>query len=545
MQKPTRFYLLVLGVSLGGLAALLWLRRDGDGPVTAAAPMIAHAPPIPADEPAALPDLAAETLSPEARSLLAALQRLLASRDRRAREGVLTFKDDAALQRFLERAGDAGLSVLGRMDALRTVRVRYDDLRAFRDELLAHAGDYADVSGNSLVHLPRPPAKQDRAELDLVPFGNRTLEFLGATGDRSQWGRGVTIAVLDTGVAPDATFGNGRLRVLDIGLGASPGAGSGDGHGTGVAALAAGASRDAAGVAPAANLLSVRVTDANGTSDIFTLAQAIVAATDAGAQVINVSMGGYSTNATLEGALGYASARGALVVAAAGNDQAAQLAWPAASGHVLSVGAVDAAEQQVTFSNSGPQLQLTAPGYGVQTAWLSGQRVQVNGTSASSPLVAGAVAAMMSQNSALTPQQAAELLVQAASDNGVEGADPAYGHGMLNLGWAMNRANPAYVDTAIASHTYDEAANEMQFLVQNRSGRPMSGLTLNVTVDNAPSQQSVPTLAPGETHVARVPAGSNAGNHTFSTQLVNPAGMLDQVPNNNRRSSTLTVPAKK
>ena len=47
---------------------------------------------------------------------------------------------------------------------------------------------------------------------------------------------------------------------------------------------------------------------------------------------------------------------------------------------------VDAAGQQVSFSNSGPQLQMSAPGYGVQTAWLDGQRVTMNGTSASAPI---------------------------------------------------------------------------------------------------------------------------------------------------------------
>src|SRR6185295_11172621 len=102
----------------------------------------------------------------------------------------------------------------------------------------------------------------------------------------------------------------------------------------------------------------------------------------------------------------YAGNRGAVIVAAAGNDQAAQLAWPAADPRVVSVGAIDAAEQQVSFSNSGPQLQITAPGYGVQTAWLNGQRASVDGTSVSSPLVAGAIAAVMSQSPGLSPQQA-------------------------------------------------------------------------------------------------------------------------------------------
>ena len=107
-------------------------------------------------------------------------------------------------------------------------------------------------------------------------MGNDSLAFLGVNGEHSQWGRGTTIAILDTGVAADVTFGTGRLRALDVGLGVTPGTGGEDGHGTAVAGLAAGLSPDAPGVAPAANLLSIRVTDNTGTSDLFTVAQAIV-----------------------------------------------------------------------------------------------------------------------------------------------------------------------------------------------------------------------------------------------------------------------------
>jgi len=292
--------------------------------------------------------------------------------------------------------------VLGQLDGLRTVRVRYDKFAALEGDLLANTADYSAVSANYTMGIPQPPAKEARADVNLVGFGNRALDFLGATGDRSTWGRGLTVAVLDTGIMPDATFGENRVRYIDLGFGSSAGKGTDDGHGTAVASLIAGAANDAPGVSPGATLLSIRVTDAAGTSDIFTVSQAIVVATDAGAKIINISLGGYATNAALDAAIGYASAHGAVIVAAAGNDQAAQLTWPAADSRVVSVGAVDAAGQQVTFSNSGPQLSLTAPGYGVQTAWLAGQRALVDGTSVSAPLVAGAIAAVISQNPSLS-----------------------------------------------------------------------------------------------------------------------------------------------
>jgi hypothetical protein len=547
--------LAALGVGLVCAAVLLWLWRENRAGLrelrAARAPASFPAPPPPA--PAAASRTAAPPSDPFSAALLASLQRLLApGTDARAHEALLSFKDADAYRRFLARAQAAGLTVLGELPGLRRLRVRYDSFDALRADLAQNAADFAAVEPNALVRIPSgpsTPAKEDRADLTQVPFGNTALPFLGVPSDHLTWGKGVTIAILDTGVLPDATFGSGRIRTLDIGLGTVAGRGDDDGHGTAVAALAAGAAPDAPGVAPAASLLSIRVTDATSTSDTFTIARALVAAVDAGAKIINVSLGGYSTSSALDAALAYATDRGAVIVAAAGNDQAAQLAWPAADPRVISVGAVDRAGQQVTFSNSGPSLSLTAPGYGVQTAWQDGQRVTVDGTSASAPLVSGAIAAVLSQNPALTPQTAAQRLVATASDAGAPGTDAAYGHGILNVDWAVNRTNPAHFDPAIASHYFDAANNQMQFVVQNRSGASVAGLTLSITTTGATAPTrilSVPSLAAGESYLAAVPVDSAAlqanGSLTYATLLTTPPGLTDAAPANNRRTSTLAAP---
>ena len=548
MSKPTPFTTLAFAAGLACAALLLWIWRASSPPAGPAHSTALATPPL-AEKPVAsspLPAAERDGLSAEARAMLTTLVRALAAGGVRDRETVLTFKDDDALRRFLSRAAQSRLSILGQLDALRSVRVRFDSVGALQRELAENAADYSSLGANALFGIPHPPAKQDRAAVDQVPFGNDMLAFLGATGDRSAWGRGITIAILDTGVAADTTFGVGRVQSLDIGRGLTPGHGGDDGHGTAVAALAAGLSPDAGGVAPGANLLSIRVTDASGVSDLFTISQAVVAAVDAGARIINVSLGGYATGPVLDAAIGYATQRGALIVAAAGNDQAAQLSWPAADARVVSVGAIDRAEQQVSFSNSGAQLQLTAPGYGVQTAWLDGQRVIIDGTSASAPLVAGAIAAVLSLNSAFTPRAAADLLARTANDGGAPGADAAFGRGILNLATAMNSGNPAYIDTAVSSHHFDATTNQMQFVVQNRSGRSVTGMTLAVTSGTITTTSSVPSLSAGETYVAKVPVNdtalTTAGQLTFTTQLVNPTGTVDQAPANNRRTSLLTAP---
>ena len=89
----------------------------------------------------------------------------------------------------------------------------------------------------------------------------------------------------------------------------------------------------------------------------------------------------------------------------------------------------------------------------------------------------------------------------------------------------------------------------MDFVVQNRSGRAVSGMTLNVSAGTTTTSYTVPSLAAGETYVAKVPVDEitlkNSGSLTYTTQLTNPTGVVDQVPANNRRSSVLSTRARR
>ncbi len=384
--------------------------------------------------------------------------------------------------------------------------------------------------------LPKLEAPKEKGDL---------LAVLGVAGDTdtSAWGRGVTIAVLDGGASPDLTLG-ARLRYLDVGYGLT-GPEADARHGTAVASLAAGAAADARGVAPSANVLSIRVLGPDGRSDAFAVAQGIVAAVDAGARVINASLGGYATSAILGEAVDYALAAGVAVVAAAGNDQTTRLTWPAAYRGVVSVGAVDAAGVQALFSNSGEGLQLTAPGYAIRAAAPGGERFLFSGTSASAPVVAGAIAALLSQSEGLDAIQAADLLAVHSNDSGAVGADPDYGRGTLNLGWAMDRANTARVDPAIASQAHDAARSTISVAVQNRGGGTLEGLRLLVDVGGERSEHVVPALAVAATASVTVPVDparlAAAGRLEVWSQLVLPRGLSDRDTRNNRLGGAITA----
>jgi len=479
--------------------------------------------------------------------LMRKLSQALERKDARPNELILGFKDAAALRRFLERAGRAGVSVLKQLDRLKLVRVQLNDRSAFEDDLNEHGNDYADLDANLLVFPPTVPQQDERVAGAQVPFSNGVAEFLGMSGDASQWGNGVTIAVVDSGVGADATFGPGKVRYLDVGMGIYPA--SDDGHGTGVAALISGHSADALGVAQGADVLSIRVTGADGLSDGFTLMQAIMAAADNGARIINISMGSYGSGVGLASAIEYAKSLGAVVVASAGNDQANQLTWPAAYPGVVSVGAVDANGKQVIFSNSGDGLSITAPGYGVPTAWSGNQRVLADGTSFSAPIVSGSIAAMMTVYPGITPARAWEILQQTASDGGPAGVDPDYGAGTINLTWAQHINDPSWFDTAISSHYVNPATGNFDVVVQNRGGAGVNGMKLNVEVNGDGRNFDIPWLAPGAIYVASVPIDANElmekGRLDFTSELKNPSGQNDAVPKNNWKGSSISIPTSK
>lgn len=547
-SRSSRLALLGLA-ALAGVSLGLWLFRDQAGPEAVAylapAPRLAAPATMAAAEGDLSPDIAAAAADAAARAALA--ERLRQNLNRpgvRADEAVLVFKDAEAYRRFLERARAAGLDVTGRLDSLLAVRLRVGDYADLVGELADHIGDYAAIGANPV--LSGAPPAEDRAARSATPVGENLLAALGlaADTDASAWGRGVLVAILDGGAAADPALA-ARLKYLDIGYG-TVGAGDDGRHGTAVAALVGGASADARGVAPAADLLSVRVTGADGRSDAFSVAQGILAAIDSGAQVVNISLGGYATSPVLAAAIEEAIAAGVAIVASAGNDQAARLVWPAAYAGVVSVGATDAAGVQAIFSNSGDSLQLTAPGYAIQTAGLGGERILFSGTSASAPVVAGAIAALMSATPGLTAIQAADILAAYSNDGGAAGADPDYGRGTVNIGWAMDRDNPLRVDPALSSQGYVAATNTLVVVVQNRGSRPLYNLTLSVNIGGTATSHPITALPAASSTGVRVPVDpvrlAKAGRLAVDSRLILPAGTNDQNFANNRLTGAILAP---
>ena len=146
----------------------------------------------------------------------------------------------------------------------------------------------------------------------------------------------------------------------------------------------------------------------------------------------------------MQSAVNYALAHNVVVVASAGNSgPGAGVAYPAAYPGVISVGATDSSDKIASFSSTGPGIVVSAPGVNILTWNVTSSETTPaywDGTSFSSPMVAGVVALMRSVNSSLTPSQVMTILEQTALDLGTPGYDQSYGYGRVRADLAVAAA---------------------------------------------------------------------------------------------------------
>lgn len=273
----------------------------------------------------------------------------------------------------------------------------------------------------------------------------------------------VIIGVLDTGVAfedygdykraPDLAqthFVQGYDFVNDDN---HPNDDNGHGtHVTGTIAQSTNNNLGVAGVAFGCSIMPVKIIDANGQGDYFTITQGIDFAISHGARVINLSLGGTASSTTLENALAFAYQQGVTVVCAAGNNYQSgnPVIYPAAyDSYCITVGATRYDNRRAPYSSTGPHLDVVAPG-GDMSVDQNGdgypdgivqQTFSVDptsfayyffqGTSMATPHVSG-LAGLLISHGVVGPDKVRQAIQQTARDLGTPGWDEEYGWGLID-----------------------------------------------------------------------------------------------------------------
>jgi serine protease len=234
-----------------------------------------------------------------------------------------------------------------------------------------------------------------------------------------------------------------------------------------------------AGMAPGIKIMPVKVLASDGLGYNSDVAQGIYFATNNGAHIINLSLGG-NYSAAIEDAVNYAVSHGVLVVAAAGNDGTSTLNFPAALSNVLSVGATNDLNALAPYSNYGTGLDIVAPG-GDLSRTLHNQEYNEDypggilqqtyyqgitdywyfeGTSMAAPHVAGLAALLKSKNSGLTAGEIETIIKNTAVDLGASGYDTHYGYGLIDAAKALGV--PGYIASDQVTSTIVLRENETE-----------------------------------------------------------------------------------
>lgn len=243
-----------------------------------------------------------------------------------------------------------------------------------------------------------------------------------------------------------------------------------DGHGTFVTGVIAADTNNGTGIAgidPRAKIMVLKALNSFGHSRASYLAKAITYATDNGAQVINMSVGGKNLTEIEQQAINYAHNKGVVIVVAAGNEGIDVSGFgPAGGDRVITVASTGLKDDHPSFSNWGKQIDIAAPGadilslrarrtdtmrdipgvkYQPGLAYVGKDKryYRASGTSFSAPIVSGIISLMLSKNPDLTPDEVKTLLQQTARDVDIPGFDQYTGYGLVNAAAAL-QAKPGF-----------------------------------------------------------------------------------------------------
>ena len=355
----------------------------------------------------------------------------------------------------------------------------------------------------------------------------------------------VTIAILDTGVDP--THPDLQSKLVPGWNFWDNNADSSDvyGHGTAVAGTAAALSNNGVGVASIAwgcQIMPIRICDPSGSGSLSAMANGLIWAADRGARVANISYQ-VSDSLTVKSAAQYFQSKGGVVTIAAGND--ATFDPTSDNPYVLTVGATNSGDALAGFSTTGNNIDLTAPGVGIQTLNRGSGYASWSGTSFSAPIAAGVAALVISVNPNLAAAQVQNVIKQSADDLGSAGWDPSYGWGRVNAARAVDLAlqtvgsddniPPSVNINSLADGGAIAGAVNVQATASDNVG--LTSITFSVdgavlgTTSTAPCTFPWDTRAETDgTHVVSVTATDATGNIGSATILVITSNAPGRIP---------------
>jgi thermitase len=299
------------------------------------------------------------------------------------------------------------------------------------------------------------------------------------------------------------------------------------GHGTHCAGIVAARINNGIGIAGLAQvqIMAEKVLDSSGSGYGSWVAAGIYHATDAGAKIISMSLGGGGESTLMHDALEYAQSRGVLIVAAAGNNHSDYPFYPAYYEECIAVSATDSSDNPAWFSNYGDWIDVAAPGVNIQSTIPGERYASWNGTSMACPHVAGTAALVWSLAPGLSSSFIRYIIESTTDDLGDPGFDEIFGHGRINAKKAVS-AIPEH-DLLISEWEYPHRippGKEVIFnaTISNFARNDESYISVKFLVDGTvKNSQGLSSLMAGTSFVLSFAYDTtNPGFHNFTCSVI-------------------------
>ena len=299
----------------------------------------------------------------------------------------------------------------------------------------------AGTTGPSTPAAPSlPPAIAGPAQEQQWPLG-RIEAAPFASAARS--GPPVLVAILDTGIDGSHRDLAGKV-VSNIGFVEDTSTADLYGHGTPIAGIIAAdvdSGSGIAGLAPESRLLNVKVADDRGKARDIDIADGIIWSVENGARVINISIELGDSTPRLKEAVDYAWSRGAIIVAAAGNDGNSQPVYPAAYESCLGVTAIRENGDLAPLANYGEWVDVAAPGFDIYTTLPGDTFGLKHGTSFAAAYVSGLAALLYplvtdDEGDGYVNDEVCQAIYAACRDTGI----PGTGRGLIDVAGSLAEA---------------------------------------------------------------------------------------------------------
>ena len=370
----------------------------------------------------------------------------------------------------------------------------------------------------------------------------------GIVHDSGNRGSGVKVAIIDSGIDythPDLDanyaggydFFNGDPDPMDD-----------NGHGTHVAGTVAAEDNSigVVGVAPGAKLYALKVLGAGGNGYYSDVIAALQWCVSNGIQVTNNSYGSSGDpGETVKAAFGNAYTAGVLHVAAAGNSGNApgkgdNVIYPARWASVIAVAATNKNDERATWSSTGPDVELAAPGVDVNSTLLGGGYGEKSGTSMASPHVAGTAALVIvagiadANSDGRINDEVRQKLDNTADDLGSPGRDPKYGYGLVDADEAAAGPPQPAVNVGLSTDKSQyisgtDTTAVLKSVVTNEIGSAISGLSsvaFTTKVDGVVTSVTFSETATAGTYQGTLNiSGLAVGTHTVEVTVTDSRGI--------------------